>query len=658
MKTNLQLSAAACTGSPCGCPANNNVPPLAVRASLAGAPSNGNVRAYCIRPSKGHPQGVPLRFAQWIFLQFCIFAFLPIFAQTPAPDFTDPRDGQTYKTVIMPDGKRWMAENLRYRKGLDNPVFGYRGYNGVTVTSNIAAPGTNLQKTYYCPGPGPFPTSPNTNTSSQADPLRCEYEGALYPFWTAYGQNQGTANVFTTLGEQGVCPNGWHLPSDGEWSALAAQLNNDFTSLQVLNAGRRDYTGIYADRTAKAYFWTSSGSGTAAVSRSFSGGTIKRTASQPASDALAVRCLEGECKESSSILLTMRQNDYGCSTEPMTNYDTIFYNTATLTRIYTYGFLSALPIGTWIYSISYEGLPANGVSFSAVPSISATQLTLKFTGLSDAADNTVFTLRIAASNPKYCKLDTQVYQIRLLKKVFPVIRPTLPYVASTYTGASTASTHAINSPGKDTIGATGVLTDKRDNKTYTTRKMEDSQWWMTKDLMVGTCVSSSTAWDNTATNYDQVSNWTINGVTMRGKCKQNSQSGAGYLYNWIAATQFANGCGYGQACPDDTFKDKWIQGICPSGWHLPTGGNPGDFYCMPNSSSSSTWNPSSSWLGVYGGSCNYIGSMLYQGSNAYYWSSTQYDTKYGYFLYYDSSSANPTNSIPKYYGLSVRCVKN
>ncbi len=658
MKTQLQLSAVACTGSPCGCPANNNVPPLAVRASLAGAPSNGNVRAYCIRPSKGHPQGVPLRFAQWIFLQFCIFAFLPIFAQTPAPDFTDPRDGETYKTVIMPDGKRWMAENLRYRKGLDNPVFGYRGYNGVTVTSNIAAPGTNLQKTYYCPGPGPFPTSPNTTTTSQADPLRCEYEGALYPFWTAYGQNQGTANVFATLGEQGVCPNGWHFPSDGEWSALAAQLNNDYSSLLVLNAGYRVNTGVYADRTTKAYFWTSTGSGTAAVSRSFSGGTITRTASQPASDALSVRCIEGACKESSQIVLAMVQNSYGsgCTayTEAKTNSDSIVFRDASMSRKYNITLNPVLSTGTWTYSVACSDLPS-GVA--CTPSVSAAQITLAFTGLSAAADNQVFTLKVAGLNSSYCKLDTQFYSIKLIYN--PPTSNSFSYVASTYSGASTASTHVINAPGNDVNGATGVLTDGRDGKTYTTKKMPDGQWWMTKNLEVGTCPNGATGWNTTVnaawgSTYDQASNWNINGTELRGKCRQNGTYG--YLYNWIAATQFPDGCGQGQDCPASNWQNKWVQGICPNGWHLPTGGTCGDFANMPFSTTPSTWY--STWLGVYGGFCLNTGSMYYQGSIAYYWSSAQTSTNDGCSLDYTSSVAFPTNPNSKEYGFSVRCIKN
>ena len=39
---------------------------------------------------------------------------------------TDPRDGQTYRTVLMPDGRVWMAENLNYNQlgSVNNPDYG------------------------------------------------------------------------------------------------------------------------------------------------------------------------------------------------------------------------------------------------------------------------------------------------------------------------------------------------------------------------------------------------------------------------------------------------------------------------------------------------------------------------------------------------------
>ncbi len=76
--------------------------------------------------------------------------------------FTDGRDGQKYKTAEMPDGKRWMAENLRYN-----------------------ADGS------WCYG---------------GDDSNCEKYGRLYSWDMA----------------KTVCPAGWHLPSKEDWDVMTA----------------------------------------------------------------------------------------------------------------------------------------------------------------------------------------------------------------------------------------------------------------------------------------------------------------------------------------------------------------------------------------------------------------------------------------------------
>ena len=42
--------------------------------------------------------------------------------------FVDPRDGQKYKTVRMPDGKWWMAENLNYKTPTGSLCLGIGDY--------------------------------------------------------------------------------------------------------------------------------------------------------------------------------------------------------------------------------------------------------------------------------------------------------------------------------------------------------------------------------------------------------------------------------------------------------------------------------------------------------------------------------------------------
>jgi len=106
---------------------------------------------------------------------------------TTVAAITDPRDGQTYKTVKMPDGKTWMAENLNY------------------------APKTGKSWCY----------------KNSAD--SCAKYGRLYGWNTA----------------KTACPAGWKLPSKWEWENLvetAGGQNFAGTNLKS-NNGWNDYNG-------------------------------------------------------------------------------------------------------------------------------------------------------------------------------------------------------------------------------------------------------------------------------------------------------------------------------------------------------------------------------------------------------------------------------
>ena len=89
--------------------------------------------------------------------------------------------GQTYQTVII-GTQCWMKENLN----IGVPILGssYQTDNGT------------LEKYCY-----------NNNASN------CDTYGGLYQ-WDEMMQ------YVTTEGTQGICPTGWHLPSDAEWCIL------------------------------------------------------------------------------------------------------------------------------------------------------------------------------------------------------------------------------------------------------------------------------------------------------------------------------------------------------------------------------------------------------------------------------------------------------
>ncbi len=113
--------------------------------------------------------------------------------ELPNP-FTDKRDGHQYQWVKIGD-QIWMAENLaylpffiQYRPGsdLDLRCFVY-GYEGNEFSEAKASPNF---KTY----------------------------GVLYN-WPA-AMNGENSSSKSPSGVQGICPEGWHLPSDAEWVIL------------------------------------------------------------------------------------------------------------------------------------------------------------------------------------------------------------------------------------------------------------------------------------------------------------------------------------------------------------------------------------------------------------------------------------------------------
>ena len=177
---------------------------------------------------------------------------------------TDTRDGQTYKTVTIGD-QTWMAENLNY------------AYTGV--------PYNKVGSYVY--------TSDSTSWCYDNDPANCAKYGRLYtwaaaidsvklatdadnPLDCGYGKTCGLSGKV-----QGVCPEGWHLPSYDEWNTLVTAVgglstagkvlksqtgwtaydrititNEDSFGFSALPAGYRYNNGYYYEGY-RAYFWSS-----------------------------------------------------------------------------------------------------------------------------------------------------------------------------------------------------------------------------------------------------------------------------------------------------------------------------------------------------------------------------------------------------------------
>jgi uncharacterized protein (TIGR02145 family) len=100
-------------------------------------------------------------------------------------------EGNIYKTVII-GTQCWMRENLRTTQYAD----------GTSITYGESFPPSATTAYYYYPGsPDNVPTY-----------------GLLYN-WSAAMKNEGSSDTDPS-GVQGVCPEGWHLPSLPEWEKL------------------------------------------------------------------------------------------------------------------------------------------------------------------------------------------------------------------------------------------------------------------------------------------------------------------------------------------------------------------------------------------------------------------------------------------------------
>jgi len=127
---------------------------------------------------------------------------------------TDSRDGHNYSTVLI-GCQCWMSQNLNIGTEINTPA--YQTNNGV------------IEKFCY-------------NNS----PEYCDDYGGLYQ-WAEMVQylngatNNTSWNPVPTGNVQGICPSGWHVPTDNEWCQMITFLDPDWNcaqiNWQVTNAG-------------------------------------------------------------------------------------------------------------------------------------------------------------------------------------------------------------------------------------------------------------------------------------------------------------------------------------------------------------------------------------------------------------------------------------
>jgi len=198
--------------------------------------------------------------------------------------------GKDYDTIQIVD-QCWFAENLDYDNGCSE------------------VPWTNITDEGWCG----------------------YYDGTDYGEGLLYQWSAGMDST-TTEGAKGLCPDGWHIPSDADWKILEGELGMSFFAqdkrglrggnegskiagnailwtegelendyelgtfgLDILPAGCRGPGGGYVYRSLIAYLWSSTESDTGAWSRSLGydfTGVQRETYGKVFGFSFSVRCLK------------------------------------------------------------------------------------------------------------------------------------------------------------------------------------------------------------------------------------------------------------------------------------------------------------------------------------------------------------------------------
>ncbi|MDY0101854.1 MAG: FISUMP domain-containing protein [Lentimicrobium sp.] len=188
----------------------------------------------------------------------------------------------------------------------------------------------------------------------------------------------------------------------------------------------------------------------------------------------------------------------------------------------------------------------------------------------------------------------------------------------------------------DTFVCGDVFTDKRDGKTYETVQIGD-QCWMAGNMNVGDRI-----------NGDQQQN---DNTTIEKYCYDNDDQNCstfGGLYQWNEMMQY------------DT--NRYIQGVCPEGWHLPKISEWNelvDFAGGPtNAGAELKAGGSTGFDALMAGYRNDNGLFAGLGEETYYWTSVQGEPGLAYYNNL-TQSFNGVNSgaLSADNGYAVRCIK-
>ncbi len=521
------------------------------------------------------------------------------------PTVTDV-DGNTYNTVQI-GTQCWMKENLKTTK--------YR--NG----TNITFPGTNN-------------TAWQTNTAgAYAWPMndigwKSAY-GALY-------------NWYAVTNANGICPDGWHTPTNDEWTVLTGFVGGtDSPNGNKLKSCRQEYSPLGGDcSTSEHPRWAEDYQG-----------------DNYGTDNFGFSAHAAGFRSDESDLGSVGYDGLWWSS---TNFDTneAWYRALTYYQgeIYGYDYSYSKNFGMSVRCIKSDG------SQATIPTVTTTAITNIATTTTTSGGNVTNDGGLQVTARGVC---WSTYQNPTIANSKTTDGSGTGSFTSLITGLTANTTYFVRAYATNSAGTAygnelslstlamscpSSFTDSRDSKVYTA-VLIGNQCWMKQNLNIGTRIEGTTEQTNNA--------------TIEKYCYNNTEANCttyGGLYQWNEMMQYSTTPG--------------VKGICPTGWHLPTdadwttlttylggesvsGGRMKEtgttHWASPNTGATN----SSGFTALPGGYRNTDGSFGSLSYDGLWWSSTEHSSSDAWYRdmgYYDADVDRYGNL--KSYGFSVRCLKD
>jgi uncharacterized protein (TIGR02145 family) len=587
-----------------------------------------------------------------------------------APTSTISYSGQIYHTVLI-GTQYWLKENLN----IGNNIAGTQ-----TQTNNGI-----IEKYCY-----------NDLT------VNCLTYGGLYQWNEAMQYSASGTKI------QGICPSGWHIPSINEFSILASSVAGNSNSLKsvgqgidpgagtnasgfsALMAGLRFFsTGGYSDLGGETYFWSSTGSGlTNAAYMDLSGYFAAINQYTVLQDyGFSVRCVKdgwfsllapngGESWQVGSThnILWTSSNITNAEIELTTN------NGTSWTTI-----IGSTPASSGSYSWTIPNNPStqcmiklSDPSDSTIKSISTSSFTIWIPTISLSSPNggenwkvgEIDTIKWSSTHVTNARIDyttddganwTNIIGSTSASAGYYIWK--IPFTTSvdckmklvdladeTIIGVS-ANKFTISNPP-----CPGLATVVYSGQTYNT-VLIGNQCWLKENLNVGTPLNGL---------QEQSNNEIIEKY-----CYSNNPANCttyGGLYEWAEAVQYQNGA-TNTTSPSPAFYGH-VQGICPSGWHIP---DTTEFNTLTNAVNNNGNSLKAVGQGSYSGAGNDLngfsdllagtrysdGSFASLGIYSYSLTTTEGNLANIYYVNLGTDSNYIFVGLnSKRYGRSIRCIKD